>query len=196
MKLVAIYGSPRVNGNSDLMLKNFLEGAATVPNVTIEEIRIRRLNIKGCLSCGYCDTKGTCIQKDDMHKFYKALATCDRIVVASPNYFYSVPGQLKCFIDRTQALFMAQKLPADVDAGLRPLKPQNRKGFFLGVGATKGKRLFDCCKKTMYYFFDAIGVEYGGDYCVNQVDKKGEIKKYPEILKKCREFGFNFVNSD
>ncbi|SFM97038.1 flavodoxin family protein [Thermodesulforhabdus norvegica] len=192
MEILAIYGSPRPNGNSDIMLDHFLKGAEK-EGAMVEKIYVRKLKIHGCIGCGHCDEKGYCFRKDDMEMLYRPLATYPRIVVSSPNYFYGLPGQLKCLIDRTQALFMAQRLPADKDLPYRPLPLEGRKGFFLGVGATKGARLFDCCRLTIKYFFDAINVEYSGDICQRGVDDRGAIRNFPEVLQRCEELGRSFA---
>lgn len=192
MNLFAIYGSPRPKGNSDIMLDYFLEGAEAA-GALIKRVYVRRLTIYGCIGCGHCDTQGFCFRQDDMQNLYECLATYPRIVASSPNYFYGLPGQLKCLIDRSQALFMAQRLPQNHSVPLRPLSSHNRKGFFLGVGATHGPKLFECCRLTMRYFFDAISVEYSGDICKTGIDKKGAIKKYPEILEECKKAGYFFI---
>ncbi len=185
MKVLAIYGSPRVEGNSDIMMNNFLKGFIE-KDLLVERIYVRKLKINGCLGCGYCDDHGICFQKDDMQKLYPLLVESSFVVVASPNYFYNIPGQLKCLIDRSQALFMAYRKGFIT-------KREGRKGFFLGVGATKGKKLFDCSILTMKYFFDAIGVSYEGELCFKGIDEKGAINNYPDYLKRCYQEGMRFV---
>ena len=60
------------------------------------------MNIRGCLACEYCHTKGAgqCVQKDDMQEIYRKLAEAEMLVIASPIYYHGISGQLKCTIDR------------------------------------------------------------------------------------------------
>ncbi len=192
MLLLAIFGSPRKNGNTDLMMESFLEGASSASDVEVQKIYIRDLGISGCQSCGYCDKHGVCVQQDDMQKVYPLLDTAERIVISSPIYFYGLNGQTKLLVDRSQALYMRKyKGKADGHAAL----PQaDRRGFFLCAGATRGKRLFDCPVLTVRYFFDAIDVEYDGEVCFRQIDEKGVIRSHPTALEDCRQAGAAFVS--
>lgn len=186
IQLLAIYGSPRVKGNSDAMMDSFVNGALE-EGVHVERIYVRKLSFKGCIACGHCDEKGVCAQKDQMESVYPLLMESSIVAVASPNYFYHLPGQLKSLIDRSQALFMAQKIGV--------FKPDSSKrfGFFLGVGATKGKKLFDCSILTIRYFFEAIGVSYQGELCFREIDEKGAIFSHPDYLEACFEAGKSLV---
>ncbi len=103
MLLLAIFGSPRKNGNTDLMMESFLEGALSAADIELQKIYIRDLRISGCQSCGYCDEHGVCVQQDDMQKVYPFFDTAERIVISSPIYFYGLNGQTKLLVDRSQA---------------------------------------------------------------------------------------------
>jgi multimeric flavodoxin WrbA len=192
MKLVAIYGSPRKNGNTDLMMDSFLLGASEPGNLHVERIHVRELKISGCLGCGGCDEKGVCVQRDDMDRVYPLLDAADRVVVASPIYFYGLTGQLKLLVDRSQASFMANLEKKKASEG-RPASDVLRKGFLLSAGATRGKRLFECAILTTRYFFDAIGIGYSGEVCFREMEKKGDIKVHPTALADCRNAGREFV---
>lgn len=193
MILLAIFGSPRENGNTDLMLESFLEGASSVPDIQIERVLVRNLKMSGCLGCGFCDEHGMCVQNDDMDGVYPLFDTADRIVIASPVYFYGLPGQAKLLIDRSQAPFM-RKLKG-IETDLPPgVPPAGRKGFFLSAGATRGKRLFECAVLTVRYFFDALDVAYAGELCFREIDEKGAINGHPTALEECRKAGKAFVS--
>ncbi len=191
MLLLAIFGSPRKKGNTDLMMESFLDGALSAANTELERIYIRDLRISGCQSCGYCEEHGVCVQQDDMQKVYPLIDAAERIVIASPIYFYGLSGQTKLLVDRSQATYMRKyKRKAE---GHPPLTSPNRKGFFLCAGATRGKRLFDCPVLTVRYFFDAIDVEYVGELCFRHIDEKGAIRSHATALEECRQAGTAFV---
>ncbi len=197
MLLAAIFGSPRKGGNTDQMAEAFLEGAAgeAGAGLRVERIYSRELRISGCLGCGYCDDEGVCIQKDDMGGVISLLDAADRVVLASPIYFYGVPGQLKLLIDRSQAPFMRKQLRAGQGQEVQN-SPRARKGFLLSAGATRGKRVFDCAVLTSRYFFDALDIAYAGELCFREIDAKGDIRRHLTALDDCRRAGKEFVAAD
>jgi len=128
--------------------------------------------------------------EDDMQGVYESLVRSDRIVMASPIYFYNVPAQAKAVIDRTQALWTRKYLRKESGGGAAG---RQRKGFFLGVGATRGKRLFEGTLQTIRYFFDAVDVEHAGSLVYGEVDEKGAIRRHPTAMKECYEAGLKFL---
>ena len=126
-----------------------------------------------------------------MTKIYPLLEKADRIVLASPIYFYGITGQAKLLVDRSQALFMRKKMKSS--EAFPAAGPASRKGFFLCAGATRGKRLFDCPVLTAKYFFDAIGVAYDGELCFRELDGKGAVRAHPEALLECGKRGEAFI---
>ena len=131
--------------------------------------------------------------EDGMGPVYEALERSDRIVMAAPVYFYNVPAQAKAVIDRTQALWSRKYLREET--GGRSGVRADRRGFFIGVGATRGKRLFEGTIYTMRYFFDAIGVEHAGTLVYGEVDGKGAIRDHPTAMQECYEAGLQFASA-
>ena len=94
MKVVGIYGSPRKEGNSDLLLDSALRGAHT-KGIEVERIYARDLEISGCIKCGACEKSGTCAIEDDMQDVYHLPDSADVIILCSPIFFLwsDVPGK-------------------------------------------------------------------------------------------------------
>jgi len=100
-KVLVLSGSPRKNGNSDLLCDEFIKGAMEVGNQA-EKIFLRDRKINYCTGCGACLVKkGACSQKDDMAEILEKMIAADVIVMATPIYFYTMNGQMKTLIDRT-----------------------------------------------------------------------------------------------
>ncbi|MFV0481785.1 MAG: flavodoxin family protein [Campylobacteraceae bacterium] len=99
-KVLIISSSPRINGNSDLLCKEFERGAKEAGNET-ELIHFKDKKINYCTGCGSCFTKKECVQKDDMKEVLEKMLNADVIVLSTPVYFYSLCGQMKTLIDRT-----------------------------------------------------------------------------------------------
>jgi multimeric flavodoxin WrbA len=151
MKVLGIYGSPRRQGNSETLMKAFLQGAAEA-GALVEEIFLRQLKVSPCLEIYHCFKDGTCPIKDDMRGLYDKLLEADVVALASPVFFYGVTAQVKAMIDRTQALWARRYvIKNDFPGG-------NRQGVLLSIGATKGRLLFVGSRLVAKYFFDAINV--------------------------------------
>lgn len=99
-KVLILSGSPRKNGNSDLLCNEFLRGAEESGH-TVEKIRVQEKRIACCLGCYACRDTGVCAIQDDMAQVMQSIIDCDVLVLASPVYFYSIDAQLKAVIDRT-----------------------------------------------------------------------------------------------
>jgi multimeric flavodoxin WrbA len=196
--ILAIYGSPRKGGNTDTMLDAFLEGASHL-GAGVSKLYTRDLQISGCLACGHCDRHGRCVQKDGMAQVYPLLEEATHLVVSSPVYFYGVPGQLKLLIDRSQAVFMKRELArrggtegAPESIGANP--GGSRKGFLLCAGATRGKRLFECCVLTVQYFFEALSMSHDGELCFRELEERDAVLRQPSALEECRKAGHRFLH--
>lgn len=185
MKVLGILGSPRRQGNTELLLDEFISGAES-HGAEIEKIVLVDLKITPCLELNVCQQNGVCPINDDMKGLYPKLLEADCVVVASPIFFYSVTALTKAFIDRCQALWATKYVLRRV-----PVGGKKRKGIFISVGATKGKRLFEGVTLTMRYFFDAIDAQYSADLLIRGIENKGEIRKHPTALKDAFLLGKN-----
>ena len=182
MKVLGIMGSPRIRGNTDLLLDELLKGARN-HGAQGEKIIVDKLKISPCREYYGCLRDGDCVIRDDMDDIYPKLLDSDAVIVASPIFFYGLTAQLKALIDRCQALW-ARKYILKQD-----LPGSDRKGVFIAVGATRGKKLFDGAILTVKYFFEAIGVKYVDELLVTGVDKRGEIEEHPTALSDAFELG-------
>lgn len=101
MKIVALLGSPRQNGNSASIARHLLEAAQSFGAET-RAVALNRLDYRGCQGCYACKlTLERCILTDDLAEVLEAVRQADAVVLASPVYYGDVTAQLKGFIDRT-----------------------------------------------------------------------------------------------
>lgn len=182
MKVLGIMGSPRPGGNTDLLLDEALKGAAS-RGAQVEKLVVDKLKISPCKEYYGCLRDGNCVIRDDMDGIYLRLLGADAVIVAAPMFFYGLPGQLKSLIDRCQATWVRKHVFKQA------LGVSGRRGAFIGVGATRGAKLFDGSVLVVKYFFGAIGVSYAGELLVRGVDQKAEIREHPTALKDAFELG-------
>lgn len=99
MKVLMINGSPRANGNTtialDEMVKIFKE-----EGVETEVIRIGNKDVRGCIACGKCFTKGQCAFDDIVNELAPKFEAADGLVLASPVYYASANATLIACLDR------------------------------------------------------------------------------------------------
>ena len=186
MRILGIMGSPRLGGNTDLLLDAALNGAQS-QGAEVEKLVIDKLNISPCREHYGCLEDGHCVIRDDMDAVYPKLLAADVIVVASPMFFYGITAQLKALIDRCQALWARKHVLKQNWPGA------GRKGAFIAVGATQGEKLFDGSIATVRYFFKTIGVEYAEELLIRGVERKGDIQQHPSALKDAFELGQRLV---
>jgi len=185
MKVLGIFGSPRRGGNTELLLEKALKGAEK-EGAKVEGLYLSDTTITPCKECHGCDQTGNCVILDDMQKIYPKLLEADIIILASPIFFYGVTAWAKALIDRSQSFWAKKYLLKDPSLGKEGKK---KKGFFISVGATKGKKVFDGAILTVKYFFDVLNAEYVGELVFRGVEAKGDILKYPEALQQAFEVG-------
>ncbi|MCE5201255.1 MAG: flavodoxin family protein [Synergistaceae bacterium] len=104
MKVIAVNGSPRKNGNTAILLKKALEGAESKGAET-RLVHLYDLNFKGCISCFACKVKnsscgGLCAIRDDLTSVLKDILECDSLLLGSPIYLSNVTGEMRSFIER------------------------------------------------------------------------------------------------
>lgn len=109
--VLIISSSPRKNGNSELLCREFLEGAAEAGH-NAEMIRLSEQQIGYCKGCYVCRKKGKCVQDDDMMPLLEKIKAADVLVLATPVYFYTMCAQLKTFIDRL--FYVYRQVHADI----------------------------------------------------------------------------------
>ncbi len=184
MDVLAIMGSPRPGGNTDLLVESLLKGASSKGAAT-KKIRLYKgLKITPCIECGACDETGQCILEDDVTEIYRLMAQADAIVLASPVFFYNITTYTQAIVERAQAPWVAKYR---LDKG--PFGGKKRIGIFVSVGATKGKRLFDGILLVIRYFFDAISADFKGALLYKGVEKKAAIGNHPVALQEARMLG-------
>jgi multimeric flavodoxin WrbA len=189
--ILAIYGSPRRKGNTSLLLKKAVEGARTA-GATVEEIVLRDLRMSPCLEIYGCKETGRCVIKDDFQPLYDKLLACRGLILASPIFFYTVSALTKIMMDRCQSLWVKRYWIEKTPFGK---KDYSKKGLFISVGATKGKKLFDGVLLTARYFFDALDAELWKALLYRDIDFEGDVLKHPEYLEEAFAAGGNLVKS-
>ena len=185
VKVLGIAGSPRIGGNSEVLLDSALAGAESAGAKT-EKIVLSMLKITPCDSDSFCRKNGTCYIKDDMQLVYKKLKAADAIIISSPVYFGSVTAQLKAMIDRCQVFW--------VNGFLLKKKPSKKqKGLFLCVSSRDNKSYFWNSRLIIDLLFKVMKVKFTGSIYAPKLESKGDILLSKALLKRAFSKGKNLI---
>jgi multimeric flavodoxin WrbA len=188
MKVLGISGSPRIGGNTDILLDKILEGAES-KGASTEKVILNTLKFSPCQECENIRDDGTCIVEDDMQPVYKKIEQADVIILGSPIFFGSLSAQTKMMIDRFQCAWRAKYILK------KDIFKRRCKGAFISVEASDRKDFFDNAKSIVKNFFATINADYKEELLCSGIDEKGKILKHPDILKKAFELGERIVPS-
>ena len=98
-KILAVVGSPRRNGNTDILVSRIAEGART-KGAMVDELYLGDFTIKECDGCHKCWEGKECSKNDEMCNIYPKIIRSDVIIFGTPVYWYGPTGLMKIFIDR------------------------------------------------------------------------------------------------
>lgn len=183
--IIAVYGSPRRKGNTASLLKKAVLGARDA-GATVDELVLRDLKISPCLEIYACKQEGECAIKDDFQMLRDKLLSARGLMLASPIFFYSVSAHTKIMMDRFQSLWVKKYWIDEMPCEKRIYK---RKGLFISVGATQGKKLFEGVALTMRYFFDTLDMALWRTLFYRGIDLEGDILAHPEYLEEAYNAG-------
>lgn len=142
MKVVALNGSPRANGNTMAgleVMKEILEKEG----IETEIIQLGGHTFAGCRACNGCFKmkNGKCVTDDGMNEVIQKVFEADGLIIGSPSYFSNVTTEVKAFIDRCGYVAMANGNPLKRKVGTSVV-PARRAGsnfvysainFFYGI---------------------------------------------------------------
>lgn len=109
MKVIAINGSPRREGNTFGALKIVCEGLEK-EGIETEIINIGTKRFSGCINCGQCwqkQNKRCSVDNDGMNEILEKIYSADGVIIGSPVYFNNVTTEVKALIDRAGTVAMA-----------------------------------------------------------------------------------------
>jgi multimeric flavodoxin WrbA len=179
MKIVALLGSPRPNGNSATIAKRFCDTAQKL-GAEVRTFVLNKLNFRGCQGCMMCKTKlDKCVLQDDLSEVLHSVSGADVLVMASPVYYGDVSSQLKAFIDRTFCY-----LVPDYTTNPNPcrLPPGKILVFVLAQGNPDEDRFADIFLRYDY-FFKWYGFSESHVIRACGVRESGEVADRSEVME-------------
>jgi len=180
MKAIGIVGSPRKNGNTELLTAHTLKAIAE-EGLDTELIRLAGLEIKPCNACMACQKEEGCSIEDDLFPIYLKMKEADGIILASPVYYGSATSLIKALIERAGYISRWNGEPFHGKVG-GPLVVARRAGMnFTFAQLTLWFQILGFFIPGSTYWNVAVGRE------------KGEVLHDDEGLKTAWNFGKNMA---
>jgi len=98
IRVLGIVGSPRRNGNTEILVDQVLRGAEEA-GALVEKVILSELDISPCRACDACQRTGKCVQQDDMTPLSAKMQDSQIWVLGTPVYWSGPSAQLKTFVD-------------------------------------------------------------------------------------------------
>jgi multimeric flavodoxin WrbA len=174
MKVLGISGSPRKDGNTEILIKEALEGAMA-KGAEVEFISLAGKVIGGCMAHPTCGQGGKCLVDDDMQPIYGKMMEADAVIIGTPVYFGGMTSQTKALLDRTYLLSkMGRKLEGKI-------------GGIIAVGGRAGHELTTA---TLMDFMTLQGLVLpSGAFAHSFVRDLGAAKGDEKSMKAARALG-------
>jgi multimeric flavodoxin WrbA len=168
MKISCLLGSPRKESNSAAIAGRFNETAKTL-GADVQTVVLNQLNYRGCQGCMSCKTTSDkCVLEDDLADVLESLKSADIVVMAMPVYCSDVPGQVKCFLDRTFSYlkpdFRAEANPSRLPLGKKLV-------FIITQGAPAEEMFADIPQKYTAFLKRSMG--FGDTYLIRGIGVGG-----------------------
>lgn len=185
MKIIGVVGSPRNGSNTEILVKEALEGAKDADAETII-YKLSQMDISPCKACMYCkSSEGECAIDDDMQTLYEEIKEADGFVLASPVYMWQMTAQSKLFTDRLYAFYGSN---FEEQYGKKKVSLI----FSQGNPDKNAFSVYFDYTKNMFEFlgFNVVDMK---NYAGNNVP--GSVKDQDEIILEAREIGKNLVDT-
>ena len=185
--VLGIGGSPRKNGNTDILLNHIIKGVKQ-RNLAAEQILLRDYQFQPCIGCEKCRRDRICTGlHDGMSLLYPKIVQARGLVLVSPVHNYNVTAWIKAFIDRLYCFY------AFIDERPRGwssrLALQGRKAVIAAVCEQASKRDLGFTLEAMRRPLEALGYEIVDELAVLSIFDRGKIRDDPTVLSQATSLG-------
>jgi multimeric flavodoxin WrbA len=191
MHVLGVSTSPRLEGNSDTLLRAVLQGAQDA-GADVQHLWLGNARLGFCTECNFCHTTGSCKIADDFQPTMQRILTADRLVLATPVFFAGFCAQAKLLIDRCQAYWARHHLLGS----LPPREPARHVASLLAVGRDEEPGSFACLQQTKRILCSSLGFGRAPDMYVGAVVHRGDIQAHASAQSRAWKLGHNLVTGD
>ena len=186
-EVLGVSGSPRRNGNSDVILKTIIAGISQC-NVSADYLNLTELQFQGCIGCERCRKDKICTGlTDGMSLIYEAVVSSRGLVLVSPTHNYNITSWMKAFIDRLYCFYdFADNRPRSWSSRLAG---QGRKAVIAAVCEQETQADMGFTLEAMQKPLEALGYEIIGKLAVFKIFDKARVKQDPGVMNQALALG-------
>ena len=193
VEVFGVSGSPRRNGNSDVILKAILSGAAR-ENIPSVYLNLTSIQFQGCIGCEKCRKDKICTGLvDGMSLAYNQIISSKGLILVSPTHNYNITSWMKAFIDRLYCFYCFENNRPRSWSSL--LAGQGRKAVIAAICEQETREdmgfTIDAMKKPL----EALGYEIIGELSVFGIFDKAAVKNDRQATEKAYELGGKLAKS-
>jgi multimeric flavodoxin WrbA len=179
VKAIGIVGSPRKNGNTEILTEHTLQAIAE-EGLDTELIRLAGLDIRPCNACLVCKEEERCPIDDDLFPIYTKMKEAEAIILASPVYYSSITALMRAFMERAGYISRTKRVLAGKVGG--PLVVARRAGMNFTFA-------------ELLLWFHIMGIINPGSTYWNVAfgREKGEVRQDEEGMTTAWNFGKNIA---
>lgn len=185
-KIVALFGSNVVGGNTDKLLTEAIRGAEEA-GCTVERVDVVQTNLSGCRQIYHCMEKEHCVIQDEAEHYLTLLKEADGVIIATPVMTYGIPGHLKSFMDRCQPFYMAKYHRKN--SFITDEHAKIRKTLFICISGMNTPDVFIGPLLTVKAYCQIIDSKYFDELLQNDMDTIKKIETKSDVLKAAYEKG-------
>ncbi len=192
-KVIGFSGSPRKNGNSDLVLKKIV-AAITEEKLPAEGWNLTDFQFSGCIGCEKCRESKTCTGlMDGMSLIYPEVLSSKGLVLVSPTHNYNITAWMKAFIDRLYCFYnFGNDRPRSWSS---QLSHQNRKAVVVAICEQESAEDMGFTLEAMKRPLEALGYEIVGELAVFGVFDKAKVRKQEQVMQEAYALGLKLAGS-
>ncbi len=192
-EVLGVSGSPRINGNSDILLKNIMSGV-TQEGVLSCRLNLTNVHFQGCIGCERCRKDKICTGIiDGMSIIYHRIITSKGLVLVSPTHNYNVTSWMKAFIDRLYCFYnFEDDRPRSWSSRFAH---QGRKAVIAAICEQENQEDMGFAIEAMKNPLKALGYEIVGELSVFKIFDKAKVKENKEAIEKARKMGIKLAQS-
>ena len=174
-RVIGIVGSPRRNGNTELIVDSIIEGVEEV-GAQFQKIILKDMKIGPCRACNACTKTGSCVHQDDMSDLLNRMFDSDVWILGTPVYWWGPTAQFKAFLDRwygvnDRGLFKGKEIIVVIPSG--------------GSGEHDNGPTKDMIERVIPY----LGMTHVRTILAQGIGKKGAVANHPDLLNSARQTG-------
>jgi len=186
-KVLGVSGSPRKNGNSDILLKNIISGVNQEDTFSVH-LNLTNIQFQGCIGCERCRKDHICTGLvDGMTLLYDQIILSKGLIVVSPTHNYNITSWMKAFIDRLYCFYnFVNNRPRSWSS---KLADQDRKAVIAAICEQENEEDMGFTIEAMKSPLKALGYEIVGELSVFRIFDKAKVKEDKVAIQKAYDLG-------